>query len=425
MSALADRVSESPRMRTSVIISVLDQALLSAANLLLGVFLIKHSSKEEYGSYVLAYTLILFLFGVQNALVNTQMAVLAPSRSRDEQGRFCSALAAGQFAIFIPIAIATALAGLALNWHGDSHSAHLAFALAISLLGVMLREFFRSYFFLKMRPLAVLYLDITYVALLFGGLWAVVLMKYANLNVAALLIMGIASTLIGAASVFIARKELPMKMMDIRPALSESWQHGRWALAGVTVTWLQDQSYIYLLSAMVSTAETAEASAARLFLAPLTLLSAGFSRVVTPRWAYMAHEKKYKEMFDMANRIKWLLVGIVIAYVVVLLLFQGWLTPLVLTGSYTQTGPLIALWGILFALQVVRGNYSSLLQVFKRFRDITLANTATAIGVLLMGAIVIKTYGVKGSIVTMIVGELALTILLIYGFRNVRKTTAH
>jgi O-antigen/teichoic acid export membrane protein len=425
MSAIVSKASASPRLRTSVIISVLDQAWLSAANLLLGVFLIKYSSKEEYGSYVLGYAIILFLVGVQNALVSTQMSVLAPARSESEQGRFCSALAIGQFLIFVPAVLVIVLVGLILGWNGATSGSGLAYAIAISLLGVILREFFRSYFFLRLRPTAVLSLDIAFVGLLFGGLWVAVLMKFPFLNLAALAIMGAASAIVGLAAVLMARNELPVRLADIRPALKESWQHGRWALGGVTVTWLQDQSYIYLLSAMVSTAETAEASAARLFLAPLTLLNVGFSRVLMPRWAYMAHEGKHQELVDMANRVKWLLVSMVVAYVAVLLLLKDWLTPLLLTKAYTQTGPMILLWGMVFALQAVRGNYASQLQVFKRFRDMTLANTATAIGVLLIGAILIKAYGVKGSMITLILGEAALATLLAYGFKNVRKNTAH
>ncbi|MEY4730744.1 MAG: hypothetical protein RL020_1902 [Pseudomonadota bacterium] len=425
MKAVAEKTSAKPRMRTSVIISVLDQAWLSAANLLLGVFLIKHSSKEEYGGYVLGYAIILFLVGVQNALVTTQMAVLAPSRTEKEQGRFCSALAIGQFAIFVPVVLLIALIGLALGWSGSVNGSGLAYAIAISLLGVILREFFRSYFFLRLKPVAVLCLDVIFVVLLFAGLWAAVQMKFASINFAALVIMGLASAIVGLASVFLARNDMTVSMVDIKPALQESWQHGRWALAGVTVTWLQDQSYIYLLSAMVSTAETAEASAARLFLAPLTLLNVGFSRVLMPRWAYMAHEGKQQEIVSMANRVKWILVSMVVVYVALLLLVKDWLTPLLLTGAYTQTSSLIAMWGVLFALQAVRNNYSSLLQVFKRFRDITLANTATALGVLIMGAVLIKMYGIKGSMITMIIGEFALTILLIYGFRNVRNKTAY
>jgi O-antigen/teichoic acid export membrane protein len=425
MSEAANKVSKSSGLRANVIISVLDQAWLSAANLLLGVFLIKHSSKEEYGSYVLGYAIIMFGIGVQNALVNTQMAVLAPGRSVIEQGRFCSALAIGQFAIFIPIVIFIALVGVFLNWNGSLGGSGLAFAIALTLLGVMLREFFRSYFFLKLKPLTVFGLDIVFVALLFSGLWLAVVVKYAYINLAALVVMGMASAIIGVVSAFLARHELPVTMADIKPALRESWQHGRWALAGVIVTWLQDQSYIYLLSAMVSTAETAEASAARLFLVPLTLLSVGFTRVLVPRWAYLAHEGKNQEIARMANRVIGLLVSIIVVYVAVLMLMKDWLIPLLLTGSYTQTGSLILLWGALFALQAIRINYSSLLQVFKRFREITLANTATAIAVLFFGAILIKMYGVKGSMITMIIGELSLTLLLVNGFRNVRKSTAH
>ncbi|MGB9149749.1 MAG: hypothetical protein WCB36_05830 [Burkholderiales bacterium] len=425
MSVVVAKPRKPLRMRTSVVISVLDQAWLSAANLVLGVFLIKQSSKEEYGSYVLGYAIIWFLIGVQNALVTTQMAVLAPGRSTSEQGRFCSALAIGQFAIFVPVVIFIVLIGLVLGWNGDANGSALAYAIAISTLGVILREFFRSYFFLRLNPILVFGLDVTFVALLFAGLWAAIQMKIPSINLAALVIMGIASLVVGVVSASLAREVLAVRLADVRPALQESWQHGRWALAGVSVTWLQDQSYIYLLSAMVNTAETAEASAARLFLAPLTLVYVGFSRVLTPRWSYMAHEGKTQEIVTMANRVKWLMLGMVVVYVVVLLLAKDWITPLLLTKSYTQTGSLIFLWGILFALQAVRSNYSTLLQVFKRFREITLANTASAIGVLLIGAVLIRTYGVTGSMVTMIIGELALTLFLIYGFKNVRKNTAY
>ncbi|MGB8337965.1 MAG: hypothetical protein WCE43_03730 [Burkholderiales bacterium] len=425
MSITVGMATAFPRMRTSVVISVLDQAWLSGANLLLGVFLIKHSTKEAYGSYVLGYAIILFLVSVQNALVTTQMSVLAPGRSVSEQGRFCSALAVGQFAIFIPVILLIAMVGVVLNLRGAENGAGLAFAIAVSTLGVILREFFRSYFFLRLRPAVVMGLDVVFVLLLFSGLWVAVWMKLSSITLAALVIMGVVSLLVGFLSVFIARNELSVKIADILPALRESWRYGRWALAGVTVTWLQDQSYIYLLSAMVSTAETAEASAARLFLAPLTLLNVGFYRVLLPRWAYMSHENKHKEIAGMARRIKWPLVWMVVAYVAALLLLKDWLIPLLLTGDYTQTGALIVLWGAMFALQAVRTNYSLLLQVYKRFRDITLANTATAIGVLILGAALIRAYGVIGSMVTLIIGEASLTILLVYGFRNVRKNTAH
>ncbi len=413
-----------PRMRTSVIISVVDQAMLSAANLLLGIFLIRHSSKEEYGAYVLGYAIILFLVGIQNALVSSQMAVLAPSRSASEQGRFCSALAVGQFAIFVPLALIGLVVGLALKGAGHA-GAGMAFAISVSLLGVVLREFFRSYFFLRLQPMRVLWLDIAFVTLLFTGLWAAVILQIPQINQAALVIMGLASLIVGIAATVMARRELPVRPADIRPAMQESWQHGRWALGGVTVTWIQDQSYIYLLSALVSTAETAEASAARLFLAPLLLLNAGFSRVLVPRWAYLAHAGKHDEIETVAKKVQWVLLLVIFGYVGFLLLVKDWLIPIVLTGAYTQTASLILLWGILFAIQSMRGNYSSLLQVFKRFREITLANSATAIGVLLMGVVLIKAYGVKGSLMTLIIGEAVLTLLLANGIRHVRKAHAY
>src|SRR3990172_5775125 len=152
-------------------ISLIDQAILSLANFLVGVFLIQNTSKDDYGLYVLAYAIILYLVSTQNAVITTQMTVLAPQKSHGSGERFCGALAVSQYLIIIPLgmlAFVLAMFAEKAGWLSPAES-HLITAIAAATLGVLLREFARSLFFLRLRPVTVLALDVVQVLLLFGG----------------------------------------------------------------------------------------------------------------------------------------------------------------------------------------------------------------------------------------------------------------
>ena len=57
--------------------AVVDQAVLSAANLLVGVLLIRRSTDLEYGWYVLVWNALLLLTALQNAFIGPPMVVLS------------------------------------------------------------------------------------------------------------------------------------------------------------------------------------------------------------------------------------------------------------------------------------------------------------------------------------------------------------
>jgi len=131
-------------------------------NFLIGIFLIRNTSKENYGLYVLAYAIILFFVSVQNALITNQMTVIAPRKNQNDRDNFCASLAIGQFSIFIPLLLIGLLALVTIEHLKivDSSQLDLVFAVAIATLGVVLREFFRSLFFLRLKPQSVLFLDV-------------------------------------------------------------------------------------------------------------------------------------------------------------------------------------------------------------------------------------------------------------------------
>ena len=65
--------------------AVIDQAMLSAASLAVGLLLIRHTNDTDYGHFVLAQSALLLLVSLQAAFLNGPMAILAPKKDPAEK----------------------------------------------------------------------------------------------------------------------------------------------------------------------------------------------------------------------------------------------------------------------------------------------------------------------------------------------------
>lgn len=72
-------------MKIDVVWGVLDQGLQSLINLSISVLLIYYESKHNYGLYGLGFATLLLFVGFSNALISTQMTVIAPSKKLKER----------------------------------------------------------------------------------------------------------------------------------------------------------------------------------------------------------------------------------------------------------------------------------------------------------------------------------------------------
>jgi O-antigen/teichoic acid export membrane protein len=240
-----------------------------------------------------------------------------------------------------------------------------------------------------------------------------------HLSLAAIWLTGLASFLAGLLILVKIQLLTHLCFAEIGRALAESWLQGRWALLGISVTWLQDQSYVYLLGILVSASSLAEANAPRLLLAPLALVNLSVMRILLPRWVNLRVAGQHESIRSSGRKAAFLMFCIVGAYIAVLLPFRKLLAARLLTSEYTDITVLLVLWGILFTVQSQRSNIAAQLQVFQQFRQITQANAASALLVVVVGSMLISWYGVRGSIVTLIVGEIVLTLLLWRRLRHV------
>ncbi|MBW2202653.1 MAG: hypothetical protein JRF52_00805 [Deltaproteobacteria bacterium] len=373
----------SPMVLKSGIASV-DQAILSALNFVIAIFFIKSASKMEYGYYSIAITISLFLVSIQNAIVNTPMTVLLINKREDKKERYVNAI-----------------------------QATIAGAFCFAAIGILFREFMRSFFFAEEAPFKVLKMDALYASILLILITYIYMIHQIGVAIIFMLfgiISLVVSSLFGRGRIWHYDKKC------VKESYRENWEFGKWALLGVLVTHMQNHSYLYLLGILVGADAVADVSAARLLLMPLLLFQVGWNKVAIPHGSKLREEGKARHFFKEQALVCIVFVLGVVGYVTCLLFFSDFLKGVLFTEKYSRSLSYIRLWGAVFALGFVMGNASSGLQVMKNFRIISIVNIPTMIVTVGCAYGLIQVYGIKGGLVALATGQALLAAGLWYHF---------
>jgi O-antigen/teichoic acid export membrane protein len=413
------------KSKIDALCGIIDQGLLSLANLGIGLFLINHTTKENYGLYGIGFAIVLFFVSVQNGLITTQMTILAPEKTEREGGidLYCLSMLYGQYFIFIPIWIFFQI--VAYNLYNldivGSDVFLYQMVISITIMSVLFHEFMRRYFFLKFNPRRVLMIDLVNVFFIALTLYMTTRWDYEKPHILALAIFGggaMVAGMIGLLSSGLVGFVSKTKMLE---SLKEAWGNGRWALGGVVVTWGQSQGYVLLLSILATAEAVAEANAARLFLAPVNVISAGFIRVFMPKLVHLKNQQNHTAVKNMARKILAVVIASIFILVLGVIILEDYIIEFAFTDDYSNIGTYVIAWAVVVLFVAIRFNTSTLLQVYSKFKDITLCNTVTTAITLLLGIVLIHYFSVLGSIAALAVGEILLSILLWRKFLLVKK----
>lgn len=392
-------------------IASIDQAFLSGLNFLISIVLIKIVSKPEYGYYSIFFSIILFMASVQTAVVNTPLAVLLVTKHGEEKRQYIGSLFFGQNLFLFIIAFVGVLGGT-ITWYFnllESSLSAIIIAISLAFIGILLREFLRAYFFADEAQNTVLVIDVLYVVLFIILSFLVYIFSLLNVAVVFLL-MGLSSFLVGI--FFIRRNKWKFSRSEIKSGYSENWKYGKWALLGVTVTHIQNYSYLYLLGIIVSTAAVADVSAARLLLMPLILLQEGWSKVILPHGSKLREENRLPRLFKEQFAISIAFVIVVIFLVLALIFFKPFLLNIILSAKYENSFDYIFYWGAIFLMGFISLNASFGLQVMKSFELISKINFVTMIVTLLFAYFLIYSNGIIGGLIALLIGQTISAIIL-------------
>lgn len=400
-------------VRAPLMLSLLNQMVSSGGNFLVGIYLARTLSLEGFGLYGIGFGICMLYVGIGNAVILTQMVVNMPDKSLAEKENYAAKML---YAVLMLGGVVLAVAASALALAAVLMPAAqrlLATVLAIGIASIffLCNEFFISYAYLKRRESLALKVNLTTMFVLFSGL---ALEKLAGIALVAEHVLLLYALGAGAGSC-LAYAQTPLTLRGnaggLAADLREAWRHGRWALGGVAVTWLQSQAYTYVLAFFLGAAGVGRANAARIFISPFSFLLPAINKVAIPRLADLRNSDPKKML-----RISLLLTAglslLVLLYSMLLLGSLEHVSPLILGRHDVRIDALVWVWCVVLTFQMIRSGGGVLLQVQRKFRRLMLLNLPSAAITIGLAILLMQWLGAAGAIWGMAAGELVLSLLI-------------
>ena len=389
--------------------SVLDQALLSGLNLLIGLALIRYASKETYGLYAQLFAAGLLTTTLLDALIGTALTTLSVRLPADERTGFVSRVAriywvvAALLAVIAGVVLATVAQWLDL----PSNPVVLGLAFTVYTFAQASRQYCRTALFIEFNANAVVKMDLVFVLVTVAGSLALYLVQDVGTHHIFFLLAlanGVASL---AISLCLWRSAgQATSRSQFREDGKLLWSLSRWAVVGSVVGWLGNNSYLYFSGALVSVAALADLSAARLLLMPVVIVGTAWVTLALPAMGYMIANSEGAKIRHFVLKSTLAMEALTLVYVGVLWSAFPWLVTHVFGGKYNNITHLMLLWGGYFMVFNARNVTTVLLTSYGAFRELFWQGVLSLIILLAATLSLAPTWGVAGALVAMILVEL-------------------
>ncbi len=390
--------------------SIVDQAMLSAANFAVGMLLIRYTPADQYGYYILAFNTMMLLTTLQGTFIGTPLVIRLPALDPDARRHWIGGLLRDQMRLGAAGAV-IALATTAALWSAgvlDQTSTWVVLAALVLVLAALYREYLRGILLMLRRPHVVLAADALYVTgLLAGSLLAVI----SPAPAAIALLAGACSALVGARWL---RKRMAADIDAAAPTgrLREIARVGIWAASGGVIYWLFNQGYNFLTAATLDLAAVAALAASRLTLMPINLLSAGMQKQLAPIASGWLHEFGARRTLRRLLGFSVAMGAMTLCYAAVLWLGRDWIFLDLMRKEFPQRDTMLILWSALFLLSVMREPVMLIPVLRQRFKTLTVGTLGCAVLALVISYFGMLAWGPMGAIVGILAGEFCYCVVV-------------
>lgn len=418
MSGLTQRVG----IFKGVSHSLIDQAILSASNFLIGLVFIKFATKHEYYAFsqIIGYNAL--TIALQAALINTTALTLLPQKHEVPRAEAARVFFGLQLVLSIGLAL---LGGIAIwmlpqSISMDEVSVQLAFAMGLLVLATWLREFLRNIQFINMRADLCLRNDLIYVTVLVAGIGSLVFLGNVKAD-SMLLIIGGVGVVTGLVWSLVAGIKPVVTWGAWRALWQEVWPLARWSLPAGIVAWAFGNGYLLIGARMVGPEATAEIVAAKLFTAPLGMLFLSWANIFRPKVSLAITQGEVSGVGKLTRLSMVGVVLIVVVYCGALTLAYPALETYVLGEKYKGLRADIAWWGLFFLASGMSGVCNGVLLAGGRFRQSFYAAAASSVVSIGSMTALAWFFGKDGLMIGVILGEASYAAVLYLGMRAMLK----
>jgi O-antigen/teichoic acid export membrane protein len=240
-----------------IIVSLADQAVASGTSFVTGVIIARSCSKEEFGLYMLGFSLILLMTDFQTLLISTPYMVYAPRLKGRAHALYTGSTLIHQLAFCLLTILALVCGASAVTIGvGPRGLGPVLWALVAVIGLIMLREFARRVCFARLKLMTAFVFD-TFIAVgQIGGL--LLLARFHLLSASrAYWVIGTACGIAVLWWLWSARGVYHPRMSESLADLKKNWVFGKWVFASGLVWAISMSLYPWFLAAFHGIASTA------------------------------------------------------------------------------------------------------------------------------------------------------------------------
>ena len=338
------------------LLALIDQVIVSGAGFLCAILLARYSAVEEYGAYVLIFSIMLIINGFQTAMITDPLTYLCAEYHDRKLSRYVSSLFVAQTVLgLLSAGLAAAGYFIAMSMGVVPIILKAIMGLCAAVAFVQFRELFRRLLFARFRLTAALISDGLYAFILLVGV--VTLWKGGILTAESVFyLIAIASVLAAGIAGYHLRDHFcsDLTWSDVLEMLRSNWSFGRWQLIGLAGSYGYLQANTIIVAAMLGTVAAAELHAAQNLLLPIQLLLVGIGNYASPRasWLYVNEGRSTLQRFVM--RWTGLLAVLAVVYCGTMALAPAFFLDLLYGGKYPGAGILVRIWAVAFLVLALR-----------------------------------------------------------------------
>jgi O-antigen/teichoic acid export membrane protein len=399
-------------------VALADQTVVTATNLLTGIIIGRACTKEEFGVYLLGFSIVLFVLELQTSLVVSPFMVFGPRLTGSAYARYAGSTLIHQMALSALMVLILATAGTVLTLGaGPSYMAPVVWALAATVAFIMLRDYVRRTCFADLRMSTALVLD-TYVLIIqTSGL--LYLARTGILSASrAYIVIGAACAIVALSCLVATRKRFVPALADSLSHLKRNWSFGKWVFAGKTAVLMSHQLYPWILAAYHGTAATGVFAACWSIVAFMNPVRIGIENFLGPRTAH-AYNQGTSELQRVVRKATIVLTVATGLFSLALLVFGNALILAMYGGKYVDCGGVILLLALGVVASTVTAPAGQALWVMERPSLNFRVNLIRLAVTLVMGIPLVKFFGPLGVALGLVVGNVAASTVRYILYRRV------
>lgn len=402
-------------------LAVADQLVASATTFGTGIIIGRACSQEEFGLYMLGFSIVMLAMRLQMALISTPFTVFVPQLEGEPRSRYAGSTLIHQLGLSVVTMFLLSVLGIGLlSGIGPDGLGQVVWALVAGITFILVREYARNLCFALLDFATAIFVDLTVSVAQITGLLVLAGLGWLSARTA-VLVIGSACAVAVAVWLLRARGSLHPRLDRALVDLKFNWQFGRWIFLSGLLWEAHLAVYPWILTFLHGTAETGVWAACLGVAAVANPLLLGMQNFLGPKIAHSFSESNLEYLRFVVNRLSLVFTFFVVPIVAILVFYGDPILVFLYGEKYSGNAIVIAFLAVDLLLSPLRFSLSRALFSLKRADVETETNVLSFCVLLALGLRLVAEYSVVGVALSILVGNTVVTMAKLGAFLRLCK----